>query len=373
VAVVEVVFWVSLGLLVWAHVGYALAVAALARLRPHPVRKRDVAPRVDVIVAANDEESVIEERLVNLLAQDYPPERLGVLVASDGSTDRTEELVEEAARRDARISLLRRPREGKAAAQNAAVRQSDAEIVAFSDANSLWAPDALRSLVRAFADDDVAYACGQLRLAATDDNQEGLYWRYETWIREQEGRLGSITAGNGAIYAVRKADYVEHAFGHDFGLPYQLVRRGRRAVYLSEAVAYEKPAADAEEEYRRKARMFSRAWRHVLAGGIFRGVGPLYAFELFSHRLLRYASGFLHAVLLGTSIALARQGLLYELALSAQLAWLVLGVAGRLRIPVPGAQLAYYYLLVTCATVAGLFRYLRSGVPVTWEKAEGTR
>jgi cellulose synthase/poly-beta-1,6-N-acetylglucosamine synthase-like glycosyltransferase len=373
VTVVEIFFWLSAGLLLWTHVGYALAAAALARLRPRPVRKGDVTPSVSVIVAAHDEEPVIEQRIENLLAQDYPPALFHVVVVSDGSTDRTEELVEAVAAGDPRVSILRRPREGKVAAQNAAVRASEAEIVAFTDANALWAPNALRALVRAFADGDVAYACGQLRLDAADGHQEGLYWRYETWIREQEGKLGSITAGNGAVYAVRRSDYVEHPFGHDFGMPYQLVRRGRRAVYVPEAVAYERPASGAGEEYRRKARMFSRAWRHVLAGGIFRGVGPLYAFELFSHRLLRYGSGLLHIVLLGTSLALVREGVLYELAVSAQLAWLLLAAAGRLGIPFPGARLAYYYFLVTLATVVGLFRYLRSGVPLTWEKAAGTR
>jgi cellulose synthase/poly-beta-1,6-N-acetylglucosamine synthase-like glycosyltransferase len=373
VTVLKVLLWVSLGLLVWTHLGYALFAAALARIRPRPLRKADVTPEVSVIVAAHDEESVIEQRIENLLAQDYPPKRLHVVVASDGSTDRTDELVRAVAAREPRVSLLRRPREGKVAAQNAAVRETEDEIVAFTDANSLWAPDTLRALVRAFADEHVAYACGQLRLAANQPNQEGLYWRYETWLRKQEAALGSITAGNGAVYALRRADYVEHRFGHDFGLPYQLVSRGRRAVYVPEAVAHEKAASAPEEEYRRKVRMFSRAWRHVLAGRIFRGVGALYAFELFSHRILRYASGLLHVVLLATSLALVRQGLVYEIALSAQLAWLVLAAAGRLRIPIPGAKLAYYYFLVTWATVAGLLSYLRSGVPVTWEKAEGTR
>jgi cellulose synthase/poly-beta-1,6-N-acetylglucosamine synthase-like glycosyltransferase len=373
VTVLKVLFWVSLGLLVWTHIGYALFAAVVARVRPRPVRKADVTPNVSVIVAAHDEESVIERRLENLLAQDYPPESFDVVVASDGSADRTDGLVEAVAAREPRVSLLRRPREGKVAAQNAAVRETKAEIVAFTDANALWAPDTLRALVRAFADVDVAYACGQLRLTANEGSQEGLYWRYETWLRKQEAGLGSITAGNGAVYALRREDYVEHRFGHDFGLPYQLVRRGRRAVYLPEAVAYEKPASAPEEEYRRKVRMFSRAWRHVLAGPIFRGVGPLYAFELFSHRILRYASGLLHVVLLVTNVVLVRQGLVYELALSAQVVWLVLAVAGRFRIPIPGAKLAYYYFLVTWATVAGLVRYLRSGVPVTWEKAEGKR
>lgn len=370
----RILFWSSLALLLWTHVGYPLAVAFVARLRTRPVRTGDVTPRVTVIVAAHDEQAVIGRRVEDLLGQDYPPDRFDVVVASDGSQDGTDAAVEAIAVGEPRVRLLKRPREGKAEAQNAAVRETDTELLAFSDANARWAPDALRQLARAFADEEVAYACGQLRLVAdVERTKEGLYWRYETWLRANESRLGSITAGNGAIYAVRREHYVQHPYGHDFGFPYLMVQRGKRAVYVPEAVAFEKAADELEEEYRRKVRMFSRSWRHVVAGRLLRGVGPLYAFELVSHRVLRYASGLLHFVLFGASLALVREGLLYEIALSAQLAWLVLALAGRLRLPIPGAQLAYYYLLVTWATIAGLVRYLRSGVPVVWEKAEGTR
>jgi cellulose synthase/poly-beta-1,6-N-acetylglucosamine synthase-like glycosyltransferase len=372
--VLKILFWSSLALLVWTHIGYPLAAAVLARIRPRPVRQGDVTPSVTVIVAAHDEAGVIGARVENLLAQDYPSDRFDVVVASDGSTDATDEIIESLAEAEPRLRLLRRPRGGKVEAQNAAVRTTSADVVAFSDANALWEPDALRRLVRAFADEQVAYVCGQLRLTAGEDaSREGLYWRYETWVRKQEAAFGSITAGNGAIYALRREDYLEHPFGHDFGLPYQLVKRGRRVAYVPDAVAVEPPASGPEEEYRRKVRMFARSWRHVLAGHLLVGVGPLYAFELVSHRVLRYASGLLHLVLLGTSLALVRRGLVYEIALSAQLAWLVFAAAGRLRLPIPGASLAYYYLLVMWATVVGLLRYVRSGVPVVWEKAEGTR
>jgi cellulose synthase/poly-beta-1,6-N-acetylglucosamine synthase-like glycosyltransferase len=370
----RILFWSSLALLLWTHVGYPLVAALVARLRPRPVRTGDVTPRVTVIVAAHDEEAVIRGRVEDLLAQDYPAGRFDVVVASDGSRDGTDAAVEAIAAREPRVRLLKRPRGGKVEAQNAAVRETDTELLAFSDANARWAPDALRQLARAFADEEVAYACGQLRLLADEDRtKEGLYWRYETWLRAQESRLGSITAGNGAIYAVRREHYVEHPYGHDFGFPYLMVQRGKRAVYLPDAVAFEKPADAPEEEYRRKVRMFSRSWRHVVAGRLLTKVGPLYAFELVSHRVLRYASGLLHLILFGSSLALVREGLLYELVLSAQVAWLVLAAAGWLRLPIPGAALAYYYFLVTWATIAGLVRYVRSGVPVIWEKAEGTR
>ncbi len=262
------------------------------------------------------------------------------------------------------------------AAQDRAVARAAGDVLAFSDANARWPRDALRKLVRGFADPDVAYVCGRLVLEQPDGtNREGAYWRYETWLREQESALGSVTGGNGSIYAVRRGDYVEvdPRFGHDLSFPYLMVQRGRRAVYDPEALAFEKPSRDLEDEYRRKVRMFEHCWLILLEGRMFRNVPALYGLELFSHRALRYGSGLLHLALLGSSIALAPRGGVYRLALGGQLAGLGLAAAGRLRLPVPGASLAYYYLLVTSATVTALYRYARYGVPAVWEKAEGTR
>jgi cellulose synthase/poly-beta-1,6-N-acetylglucosamine synthase-like glycosyltransferase len=372
----RILFWSSLALLVWTHVCYPLVMGLLTSVRRRGVRKSDITPSVAVIVVAHDEEGVIGRRIENLLTLDYPPELLTVVVASDGSDDRTDEIVQALSRRDSRVRLLSRPREGKVAAQDAAVAGVAADVVAFSDANATWAPDALRVLVRNLADPAVGYVCGQLRLEdAAGTNREGLYWRYELWLRERESLAGSITAGNGAIYALRRSDYVatEPEFAHDIGMPYLMAQRGLRAVYEPEAFAFERPSKDSEDEYRRKTRMFARSWRHVLRGWMFRRVSPLYFFQLVSHRALRYASGALHLLLLGASAALIREGLFYEVAFSAQVAWLVLALAGRLRLPVPGAALAYYYFLVTLATLVGLVRYLRFGVPAVWEKTEGTR
>ncbi len=171
-------------------------------------------------------------------------------------------------------------------------------MLAFTDANTEWKPDALRKLVRSLADPEVGYVCGQLRLESPDGaNLEGLYWRYEVWMREQESLASSITAGNGAIYAVRREAYVEDdpKFGHDFGFPYLMEQGGRRAVYDPEAVAVEKPASEPEDEYGRKVRMNARSWGHLLSGRMFRRTRPLYMAELVSHRVLRYSSGVLHA------------------------------------------------------------------------------
>ena len=362
--VIEILFWVSLVALVWTHAAYPAFAALLARMAPRRVRKADVEPTVSVIIAAYNEESVIARRIENLLELDYPREKLMIVVTSDASTDRTEEI----ALQFPGVRVISNPRGGKVAAQDRAVRETDSEIVAFSDANATWSPDALRLLVRAFADDDVAYVCGQLRILAADGtNKEGMYWRYEMGVRDAESRLGSVTGGNGSIYAVRRSDYVEvdPRFGHDLSLPYRMVQSGRRAVYEPAAHAWEKPTPSNETEYRRKVRMFEHCWLIVVRGKMLRRLGPVYWLEVVSHRQLRYSSGILHLVLLATSLALVTHGWIYDVVLAAQLVLLAAAAAG--------VGIARYYVLVSWATVVALVNYLRRGVPATWEVAEGTR
>ncbi len=370
------VFWVAGGALAWTHVGYPLAAAALARVRPRPVQRDDVTPEVTVVVAAHDEEDVIGRRVENLLELDYPADRLAVVVASDGSTDGTDAVVEAAASRDGRVRLVSRPRSGKVPTQDAVVAELGGDVVAFSDANTIWAPDALRKLVRSFADPDVGYVCGRVELERADGtNREGVYWRYELWVRESESRLAGITGGNGAIYAVRRADYTESdpRMGHDLGFPYTMAQRGRRAVYDPEALAFEKASQDSEAEFGRRVRMQAQGWLHILSGRMLRPAEPLFLAQILSHRVLRYLSGLLHLALLGSSLALAGHGGVYRTALAAQLAFLGLAAAGRLRLPLPGALIAYHYTLMIAATVAGLSRTMNGGTPVVWEKAPGTR
>lgn len=367
--VLKGLFWGSLGALAWTHVGYPAAAELAARLRPRPVRKDESAePSVTVIVAAYNEEPVIERRLRNLLELDYPEERLEIVVASDASSDRTDELVEAVAAREPRVRLLDCPRGGKVAAQNRAVRATSSDVVAFSDANATWAPDALRRLVANLADPEVAYVCGQLRLEdAAGGNREGVYWRYEMKLRQAESQLGSITGGNGSIYALRRSDYVEvdPRWGHDLSFPYRMVQEGRRAVYEPAAHAFEKPTPTNETEYRRKVRMFEHCWEITLRGSMLRRLPPGYLAAIVSHRVLRYGSGILHLALLASSVALADDGWAYGIVLAGQVA--LLGAA------LAGVPIARYYTLVTWATVAALWNYFRHGVPATWEAAEGTR
>jgi cellulose synthase/poly-beta-1,6-N-acetylglucosamine synthase-like glycosyltransferase len=374
--IVAVVFWLSVGLLVYADLGYPALLWLVSRLGRAEHDRPQVAeplPSVSLIVAAHDEEASIVPWVRSTLDYDYPRDRLNVVVVSDGSTDRT---LEWAAKAGADL-VLAVPRGGKVAALNAAVEKAPAEVLAFSDANSTWEPDALGHLVARLADPEVGYVCGQLRLEGEGgENQEGLYWRYETAVRGLESRLAGVTAGNGAINAVRREAYIalEPTRGQDISFPYELTKRGWRAVFEPAAVAREPMATTLDSEFRRKRRMLAGAWATMLRHGMLspRGYGPAYAFEILSHRALRYLSPILHLIALGTNLALLGHGPVYVLTLAAQLALLAAAALAPV-VPLRVFHVARYYVAVTAASAAGLWDYLRRGVPRTWEKAEGTR
>ena len=376
--VVAIVFWVSVGLLLYTHLGYPALLGALAPLRRRkPAADTSAAaavtPDVSVIVAAYAEQEVIAERVSNLRALDYPADRLEVLISCDGSPDETALR----ARQAGADVVLELPRGGKIRAQDAAVEKSRGQIVAFSDANVRWEPDALRALVAPFDDRRVGYVCGQVAFVnERGTNQEGVYWRYEMAVRELESRVRSVTGGNGAIYATRRDSYlvVDPIMGHDLSFPFNMVKRGWLAVYAPQARASEKMVPSIEGEFARKRRMMSHGWPIVLRGGMLspRGYDPLYAFMIVSHRLLRYLSPFLHLLALGTSIALIGQGWVYVVAVVVQAAVLLAALLAPL-LPIRPLLLARYYVLTTASLAAGLWDWLAHGTHAGWEPAEGTR
>jgi cellulose synthase/poly-beta-1,6-N-acetylglucosamine synthase-like glycosyltransferase len=364
--VLAAIFWICIGLLAYTHVGYPLLLALLSRTRVSPVwRGVTPPPRVTLVVAAYNEGAVVARKVENARALDYPG--LEVIVASDGSTDDT---LAQAAGADLVLDL---PRGGKIRAQDAAVERAGGDVVAFSDANSFWQPDALKQLVAPFADPKIGYVCGQVRFTNEGgDNQEGLYWRYEMWIRSMESRLAGVTGGNGAIYAVRREAYihVDPRMGHDLSFPFNMVKRGWKPVYAPAARAEERMVPSIEGEFRRKRRMQAHMWPIVVRGGLagLRGYSPLYALQVYSHRVLRYLTPLLHLVAFGVNIALLDDGWVYVATFAAQ--WgLLLGALiakGPLRI-------ARYYVAMTAAIAVAFFDWLRTGTPAGWEQAEGTR
>jgi cellulose synthase/poly-beta-1,6-N-acetylglucosamine synthase-like glycosyltransferase len=388
VLALAILFWLCVALIVWTQLGYALALALIARVLRHGSGSGDDAdgagaagppPALSLIIAAHDEESVIAAKVQNALGLDYPRELLEVIVACDGCSDAT------AARARAAGAdlVLELPRGGKIRAQDAAVERARGEIVAFSDANALWQADAARALVGAFGDPHVGYACGQVRFVQAADgaeasNQEGVYWRYELAVRGLESRLGSITAGNGAIYATRRETYivVDPIMGHDLSLPFNMVKRGLRAVYVPSARASEKMVPSLGGEFARKRRMMSHTWPILLRGGMLspRGYPPGYAAMIFSHRLLRYATPGLHVLALAANVALLVMGAgtLYVVTFDLQVALLLAAVlAGPL--PARPLLLARYYVLSTASPAAGLWDWLGHGTAASWDAAEGTR
>jgi hypothetical protein len=348
-------------LLAWSQVGYWLTLLAWVRIeRPPPLDEPPAPadpPPVSLVIAAHNEAEVIERKVANARALDLP--ELEIIVACDGCTDATPERAREAGA-DLVLDL---PRGGKIRAQDAGVERASHDIVAFSDANALLEPDALRELVAPFQDPEVGYVCGQVRFVNQGGtNQEGRYWAYEMSMRALESRLHSVTGGNGAIYATRKADYlvVDPVMGHDLSFPFNFVRRGRRAVYRPTARATEKMVPSIEGEFARKRRMMSHAWPIVVKGGLLdpRGFPPRYALFIFSHRTLRYLGPFLHVAAVA-----------WRPARLATLLVLAAALHGR----GPVGFLTRYYVLTQASIALGLHDWARHGTEAGWSAAEGTR
>ena len=343
--VLEILFWLSAALIVWTQLGYAVALAVIARMFAPGARRSaggpssaGTLPSLSLIVAAHDEQSVIAAKVENALALDYPRELLELIVACDGCSDATAQRAREAGA----DVVLELPRGGKIRAQDAAVRDArgrDRRVLRRERA--VGARRRSRARRRLRADPSVGYACGQVRFvqAAHGEvatNQEGLYWRYEMAVRSLESRLRSITAGNGAIYATRREAYLEvdPIMGHDLSFPFNMVKRGWRAVYVPGARASEKMVPSIEGEFARKRRMMSHTWPIVLRGGMLspRGYGLGYGLMILSHRILRYATPALHAVALVANLLLVLDGAgaLYTVTLALQIALLAAaGARGR--------------------------------------------
>ena len=387
----EIIFWVSLGLIFFTHLGYPAVLWLLVALgrghrsgrprrrsNPFPGTEAETGgsgelPRVSVIVAAFDEEKVIGSKVENARALDYPAELVEVLVASDGSGDRT---VAEAEAAGADL-VLDLPRAGKTAAQDAAVERANGEILVFSDANSVWEPGALRELVEPFVDPRVAYACGRVSFTGPDGgNLEGAYWSWEMRVRRLESELAGVTAGNGAIYAVRKASYIPlGATGsHDLSFPAAFARRGELSLYRPDARASEPVVPSLEGELARKRRMMVGLWDILIGERLadLRGYGFAFGFEILSHRLLRYGTPLLHLLLFISNGLLLGAGTFYVVFFALQLLFVLAGLLGR-WVPLLPFRIARYYLMTTASIALGFWDRLRRGRPGTWEKAEGTR
>lgn len=373
-----VAFWSALFLVAYTYLIYPVMLWLLtAGRKASDYAPLDEWPDASLIIAAYNEEEVLRPKLENALALDYPADKLDIVVISDASTDGTDEIADEFAGRGVRLHRVRE-RGGKTLAQNEGVVLARGQMLIFSDANSMYAADALKQVLSPFADSQVGCVCGELQYANPDDGGagkgEGAYWRYEQFLKLRESLLSSILGANGAIYALRRELFEELGSDiiSDFIMPIRVWRKGYRVVYAPGAVAVEYSGGSFRDEFRRRRRIVSRSLH-----GLWTEAGVLnpfshfaFAFQMFSHKLLRWLVPVCLLVALGANIPLAEDGL-YRILLALQGIFYGLAALGNLLPERLGRLLPFYVPAYFCATnfgaLLGLLNFLTGRRHSTWQ------
>jgi glycosyltransferase involved in cell wall biosynthesis len=379
---VELILWTSLFLVFYVYAGYPLAVLALSRLRNQQVRKSTIEPSVTILISAYNEEEAIGATIGNKHALDYPPENLEILVISDGSIDGTDAIVGRFADRNVRL-LRQEPRAGKTSALNMAVPLAKGEIIVFSDANSIYAPDALRKLVTNFSDPHVGYATGKMIYANPDGTTIGegcsAYMKYENWLREIETRIGSVVGVDGGIDAMRKALYrpMNPDQLPDFVQPLKVVEQGYRVVYEEEALLWESSLKESRDEYRMRVRVSLRAlWalfdmRKLLAPWR----NPLFAWQLWSHKVLRYLCFLFLVTAYVSNALLIGKSYLYQAVFSMQniayVVAIVTPILERNGIRSRIFTFARYFLLLNLSAAHAFGKFISGKKQIMWTPRKG--
>lgn len=374
-----IVFWSSVVALCYTYAGYPLLLLVVSLVRARVVRRAPFEPHVSVIITAYNEERDLRSKLLNTLALDYPKDKLEVIVASDCSTDRTDEIVREFASEGVRLHR-QTERLGKTAAQNAAVELARGEVILFSDATTLYQADVLRVMMPDFADPTVGCVAGRLVYVDPAESSVGhgarSYWSYETFLKQHESRACSLIGASGCLYAVRRAAYVpmyDEACS-DFLIATKMVEQGLRAVYQPGAVCTEETNRRAGKEMRMRVRVitqtFTDLWRHRAMMNPLRT--GFYAVQLFSHKVLRYFVPVFLLALFLSSIALATRSRFFAVCLVAQLLFYALAALGwllerggarRLRL----LALPQYFVLANVASLIACYKFLRGERYARWE------
>jgi cellulose synthase/poly-beta-1,6-N-acetylglucosamine synthase-like glycosyltransferase len=373
----EMLYWFSLVAIFYLYCGYPLVLMLLHRiLKRPPVQAADITPSVSLIISAYNEEEVIRKKIENALAVDYPPDKLDVIVASDGSTDKTCDIVQEYAVRGV-ILHHNAERRGKNGALNSVAPHVRGEILVFTDANGMFQPNALRELVRPFADSRVGCVCGELIYRNPNENlvAEGYnhYWRYDQWLKRLETRLLSLLGANGSLFAVRRElnEWLDPRISNDMVLPIKIAGRGYAVLYQPTAVSVESGSAGSQEELRRRSRIVARG----VMGTLFlipelvrrRQILPL--FQLFSRKVLRYVFPLLLLTLFIANCFLS--GTFYRLTLLGQVIPYVLALIGyyldRRGVKIRLLSLPYYFCVGNLAALKGLFKVASLQELATWE------
>jgi len=381
----DVWFWALLIVGLYPYLIYPVAVAVLGRVINRVVRRDDAfRPHVTIITAAFNEQAHIGATIDNKLRQDYPPERLDMIVVSDASADRTDDIVREFAAREPRVQLLRNEaRGGKTAGLNLAIPRARGDIVVFSDANSIYRPDAIAKLVRNFADPRVGYVTGSMRYVSADGSLVGdgcsAYMRYENALRLAETRLGSIVGVDGGVDAIRRELYQPMRADQlpDFVAPLAVAEQGYRVIYEPDAVLTEDTLSVQSQEYRMRVRVALRAfwalWDKRALLNPFRF--GLYAWQLWSHKLLRYLSFLPLAAAMVINWLLLPQGGIYMIGVVAQVGFAILCVAALSGVRGVGqfsvTRYCFYFFLLNWASAVAFVRFVRGQKQVLWQPRVG--
>lgn len=380
-------FWLSVFLLFYVYVGYPLLLLAM---RPRQTGTAgansensisDIEPPATLIISAYNEASVIAAKLDNALALDYPADKLSIIVVSDCSDDGTDDIVSGYA--DPRVHLLRMDeRSGKSIGLNHAVDKAAGEIIVFTDANAMFAPDALKNLIAHFADEEVGVVTGQQRYESEDEGeptQEGLYWRLESAIKQLESDNGNLVGGDGAIMAIRKALFFQLAEDDlsDYLLPMRIAMQGYRNHYEQTAVCTEEAADSYEKEYRRKVRIVNRAWRATMKSAAV--LNPLRYGKLslfvWSHKVLRWLTAVWMLLAAISTVLLVNEHWIYALALIGQSALYTLALIGyllRARVQWNVLTIPYYFCSVNFAALQGIIENFGGKTYATWNTPRTT-
>lgn len=372
-----VVFLVCALALAYTYVGYPVLVALWSRLRPRPVHRQPQQPRVAIIVVGHNEEARIEAKIRTCLAQDYPADRLRVVIASDGSTDRTNALVQSCG--DARVQLMAFPvRRGKAACLNDAVAACSEEVIVFTDARQALNAEAVRCLIENLADAQVGAVSGELVFVQDDMTAfaEGVdaYWRYEKFIRQREALVHSAPGVTGALYALRRSCFrpiPDRTILDDVAIPMQAVRAGYRVVFDSRALAYDKPSKSAAQEKVRKVRTLAGNYQlmAMMPWVLVPGLNPIWL-QFVSHKLLRLVAPFAMVALLLANLSLARGSAFFAGVLAVQALGYLLAMAG-LSIPAVArwrlARIAAAFVSLNWYAVLGLLQFLSRREGHLWQ------
>jgi len=381
----NIIFFTFLSLLIYCYFGYPVLLWILSQLIEKPVRKGAYEPGVSVVLSVWNEEDVIERKLQNLLSLDYPNEKFEILIGSDGSTDRTDAIIE--GFRDERIQLIKsNEREGKMLTINQLVEKAKGDVIVFTDARQEFARDAVKQLVGNFSDEKVGCVSGELvfspREGATAQGIN-LYWNYEKFIRANESKVHSMLGATGAIYAIRKELFTNvprNIVLDDVFIPFQIIQKGCRAIFDESAKAYDEAADSPREEHRRKTRtLFGNYQIFGVMPQMFIPFKSPIAVQLFSHKFLRVAAPFLMIALYGANFILAKeifflvffilQNIFYLTAIAGALTRY--SKYGILRIISKICYVPYVFCLLNYSAIVGLVKFLARKQDVLWSKARG--